>query len=48
MESEVRSACFRGDFTIKTVVAFVRKISLEKDVVRLGIFYSYAILLVVD
>ena len=28
MENDVRSVCFRGDFTIKTVVVFMRKKSL--------------------
>ena len=49
MESGVRSVCFRGDFTIKTVVVFMRNDSLEKCITRCEAFlFIYAIFLVAD
>ena len=41
MENSPRSVLFRGDFTIKTVVGFVRRYSFEKCVIRWGIFFIH-------
>ena len=43
MDNDVHMACFRGDFTIKTVVGFLRKNSF-KNVSHVEAFYSHAIL----
>ena len=39
MDSSVHIVCFRGDFTIKTVVGFLRKNSFEKCVTRWSILF---------